>query len=113
MKGIFDIPDNEYFYIKYSDKNVFAEAASKECMLNAIKNSIPYDKDTSYQTGYTDGYNTAQQKYTRSYGKWIRIDEEKVKCPICEVIHLMYAYPRTTANFCPTCGAKLGMGEQK
>ena len=46
-------------------------------------------------------------------GEWIRIDEEKVKCPICEVIHLMYAYPRTTANFCPACGAKLGMGEQK
>lgn len=40
-------------------------------------------------------------------GEWIRIDAEKVKCPFCEVIHLMYAYPRTTANFCPSCGADM------
>lgn len=52
-------------------------------------------------------------KNEQPQSEWIRIDEEKVKCPICEVIHLMYSYPRTTANFCPACGAKLCMGEQK
>lgn len=43
----------------------------------------------------------------RKQGEWIRIDDEKVKCPFCEVVHLMYSYPRTTANFCPSCGTKV------
>ena len=47
----------------------------------------------------------------RPQGEWIRIDDEKVKCPICEVIHLMYSYPGTAANFCPNCGAEMRRGD--
>lgn len=49
------------------------------------------------------GYTVCRQPQ----GEWIRVDDEKVKCPICEVIHLMYSYPGTKANFCPNCGADM------
>jgi hypothetical protein len=35
------IPEEEYRWIKQSDKTVFADVASKECMLHAIKNGKP------------------------------------------------------------------------
>jgi len=41
MKLIIDIPDEQYEYIKKSDKNTFAAVSSKECMLHAIKNGTP------------------------------------------------------------------------
>ena len=44
MKLIIDIPEEQYNLIKLSDKSVFADASSKECMLNSIKNGIPYDE---------------------------------------------------------------------
>ncbi len=59
-----------------------------------------------YNTAYTRGKASTE----RPQGEWIRLDDEKVKCPICEVIHLMYSYPRTTANFCPNCGADMRKG---
>ena len=43
MKLLIEIPDEQYEYIKKSDKNTFAAVSSKECMLYAIKNGIPYD----------------------------------------------------------------------
>ncbi len=45
MKLIIDIPEEQYNLIKLSDKSVFADASSKECMLNSIKNGIPYDEN--------------------------------------------------------------------
>ena len=44
MKLIIDIPEEQYIFIKLSDKSVFADASSKECMLNSIKNGIPYEE---------------------------------------------------------------------
>ena len=44
MQLIIDIPEEEYKWIKKSDKTVFADVASKECMLNAIKNGTPLPK---------------------------------------------------------------------
>lgn len=44
MKLIIDIPEEQYNLIKLSDKSVFADASSKECMLNSIKNGIPLPK---------------------------------------------------------------------
>ena len=35
------IPEEEYRWIMKSDKTVFRDVASKECMLHAIKNGIP------------------------------------------------------------------------
>jgi len=54
------------------------------------------------------GYTVCKQPQ----GEWIRVDDEKVKCSICEVIHLMYSYPGTTANYCPNCGAKMKGGAE-
>jgi hypothetical protein len=48
MKLVIDIPEEEYMMIKMSDKTVFANAASKECMLHAIKNG------TVLQNGHGD-----------------------------------------------------------
>lgn len=44
MKLIIDIPEAQYNFIKLSDKSVFADASSKECMLNSIKNGTPYEE---------------------------------------------------------------------
>lgn len=41
---VIKIPDEEYRWIKGSDKTVFADVASKECMLHAIKNGTPLPK---------------------------------------------------------------------
>lgn len=48
MRLIIDIPDEQYEYIKKSDKNTFAAVSSKECMLYAIKNGTPvYEHEKS------------------------------------------------------------------
>ena len=44
MKLVIDIPEEEYMMIKMSDKTVFANACSKECMLHAIKNGTVLPK---------------------------------------------------------------------
>lgn len=41
---VIKIPEEEYRWIKTSDKTVFADVASKECMLHAIKNGTPLPK---------------------------------------------------------------------
>lgn len=38
------IPEEEYRWIMKSDKTVFANVSSKECMLHAIKNGTPLPK---------------------------------------------------------------------
>ena len=38
------IPESEYGWIMKSDDTVFANVASKECMLNAIKHGVPIPK---------------------------------------------------------------------
>lgn len=45
MQLVIDIPDEEYRWIRKSDETVFADEASKECMLHAIKNGTPLPKN--------------------------------------------------------------------
>jgi hypothetical protein len=44
VKLVIDIPEEEYRLIMRSDKTVFADASSKECMLHAIKNGTVLPK---------------------------------------------------------------------
>ena len=44
MKIVIDIPDSEYLAIKNSDHTSFADFSSKECMMYAIRNGIPYEE---------------------------------------------------------------------
>lgn len=69
--------------------------------------SDDYSEPIWYQQTVFETIDDAPTVEERPQDEWIRIDDEKVKCPICEVIHLMYSYPRTTANFCPNCGADM------
>lgn len=46
-------------------------------------------------------------------GHWIRVDETKVKCSECEVIHLIAQYPMGEIKFCPNCGTKMIESEVK
>jgi hypothetical protein len=41
---VIKIPEEEYRWIIKSDETVFADIASKECMLHAIKNGTPLPK---------------------------------------------------------------------
>ena len=41
-------------------------------------------------------------------GKWESTrDENKKRCSVCGIIHLIAQYPRGNANFCPNCGADM------
>lgn len=44
MKLVIDIPKEEYNYILKSDNSVFADCASKECMMHVIKKGTPLPK---------------------------------------------------------------------
>ena len=44
---VIKIPEEEYRWITKSDETVFANIASKECMLHAIKNGTPIPKGHS------------------------------------------------------------------
>ena len=41
------------------------------------------------------------------HGRWIRIDKEKCKCSVCDVIHYIAQYPHGAIDWCPNCGAKM------
>lgn len=41
---VIKVPEEEYRWIMKSEKTVFADVASKECMLHAIKNGTPLPK---------------------------------------------------------------------
>lgn len=40
-------------------------------------------------------------------GHWVRVDENKLKCSACEVIHMIAQYPSGKIGWCPNCGAKM------
>lgn len=40
-------------------------------------------------------------------GHWIRVDENKLRCSECEVVHLIAQYPSGKIGWCPNCGAKM------
>lgn len=40
-------------------------------------------------------------------GHWIRVDENKLRCSECEVVHLIAQYPNGKIGWCPNCGAKM------
>ena len=40
-------------------------------------------------------------------GHWIRVDDTKMKCSNCDIIHLIAQYPRIGIKYCPNCGAKM------
>lgn len=44
MRIVIDIPDSEYLLIKNSELTSFADFSSKECMMHAIRNGIPYEE---------------------------------------------------------------------
>lgn len=45
-------------------------------------------------------------------GHWIRVDDSKLKCSECEVVHFIAQYPSAgQINFCPNCGADMRGGE--
>lgn len=44
-------------------------------------------------------------------GHWIRVDDTKMRCSNCDIIHLIAQYPRIGINYCPNCGARMGGAE--
>lgn len=49
---------------------------------------------------------SCSEKPNRS-GEWIRVDDTKLKCSECEVIHFIAQYPQGQIKFCPNCGARM------
>lgn len=52
---------------------------------------------------------TPQQKT----GQWIQVENDKCKCDQCEVIQFIAIYPYGHKNYCPNCGAKMGVSENE
>lgn len=131
MKLIIDIPEEEYFYIKKSDEMSMANWASKECMLNAIKNGVVIEKQPcedcisreavdEYITNLLSGYLYDEERTrleeltafvwelpsvqpTRTTGKWETFVEDYNKCSKCGEMGKFYRIYK----YCPNCGAKM------
>ena len=46
-------------------------------------------------------------------GHWIRVDDTKLRCSECDVIHFIAMYPSGEINFCPNCGADMRESEDE
>lgn len=40
-------------------------------------------------------------------GNWIRVDDTKMRCSNCDIIHLIAQYPIGAINYCPNCGCHM------
>ena len=59
---VIEIPEEEYFDIVRSDRTVFADRASKECMLHAIRNGTPLPKGHGRLIDLNDLYDFDRRK---------------------------------------------------
>lgn len=41
----------------------------------------------------------------RKVGYWIRVNQDKVRCSNCDIIHLIAQYPHGVIDYCPNCGS--------
>lgn len=64
----------------------------------------------AYEHGYADGMAEAKAQLPKR-GEWIRIDKHTIQCPICHrYLDLRGVNAgRGDANYCPNCGAKMGV----
>ena len=83
---------------------------------------------SSYQEGYTDGYEDARKHYDRTaevlasierqQGEWIGKEEyddypNKTVCECSECGKMICISHNDFPNFCPNCGADMRKGERK
>lgn len=66
----------------------------------------------AYEHGYADGMAEAKAQLPKR-GEWIRIDKHTIQCPLCHrYLDLRGVNAgRGDANYCPNCGAKMGVQE--
>lgn len=44
-------------------------------------------------------------------GRWIRVDDTKCKCSVCDAVAFIAQYPPSAdKNYCPNCGARMDGG---
>lgn len=58
--------------------------------------------------GDIDNIPTADVQEVR-HGKWVQVEENKCRCPNCDIVALIALYPHGDKNYCPNCGAKMDM----
>jgi len=83
-----------------------------------IIGNIPINSDTmddcysitEYQEAKTMAIKALEQE--QKTGHWIRVDDTKMKCSNCDIIHLIAQYPRIGINYCPSCGARMEGGAE-
>ena len=75
---VIKIPEEEYRWIKKSDKTVFADVASKECMLHAIKNGKLLLKGHGRLIDVND-IEWAKHQQERNYIDYEVVDWEDIK----------------------------------
>lgn len=47
-------------------------------------------------------------------GKWENTNTpNQLRCSNCEIIHLIAQYPHGDIKYCPNCGARMGLGDEK
>ena len=131
MRLIIDIPDEQYEYIKLSDKNTYADVSSKECMLYAIKNGTPvstegdlisrealreeFAKHTDswgdLQVGWDYLIDNAPGETGRPQGKWEKCQNDTFRCSNCrQADEVPTAMGTPIYNFCPNCGSDMRKG---
>lgn len=140
MKLLIDIPDDQYEFIKLSDKNTFASVSSKECMLYAIKNGTPVStkgdlisrSELKKKFGYTDEWYKSrtvaqeidnaptvserpqgewEESHTFSCGNILRMGMDVIEHKCKNCGRWSIEWVRAIPdNFCSNCGAEMRKG---
>lgn len=75
------------------------------------KSEYSYVEDWSKEDEALDMALKALDQETKT-GHWIRVDDTKMRCSNCDIIHLIAQYPRIGINYCPSCGAKMSENKE-
>ena len=88
--------------VYYCENRTFA-VRCKHCeMVTLVQASNPHEAAEKVGLDIKNSF--------RRCGRWLPTsDENKKRCSVCDIIHLIAQYPHGQANYCPNCGAKMDL----
>ncbi len=84
-----------------NDEKVLSKIDGYEKAINAVHELI-LDKDL------------IENVQPVKYGRWENTNTpNQLRCSNCEIIHLIAQYPHGDIKYCPNCGARMDLGDEK
>lgn len=82
---------------------------SRQAVLDKLRKAEDHAFNTYYKGLVKAHKIIADMPSAEKTGRWIRVDDDKLKCNKCEVIHFIAQYPSAgQINYCPNCGSYNG-----